>query len=64
MSVFRYNDVPTPRFGRGYKIKNLRSMIEGAMYSFSIKQYPQCTCPNNEVENSTRTKEWIPCKYL
>ncbi len=56
MSVFRYNDVPTPRFGRGYKIKNLRSMIEGAMYSFSIKQYPQCTCPNNEVENSTRTK--------
>ncbi len=64
VSVLGYNDVPTPRFGRVYKIKNLWSTIEGAMYSFSIKQYPQCTCPNNEVKNSTRTKEWVPCKHL
>ncbi len=34
-----YDDVPVPRCGKVYKIKNARLMVEGAMYNVSIKQY-------------------------
>lgn len=34
-----YDDVPVPRCGKVYKIKNAGLMVEAAMYNVSIKQY-------------------------
>jgi hypothetical protein len=42
MNVFVVGYEPMPKlgFGKVYQIKNARSMIEGIVYSVSIKQNP------------------------
>jgi hypothetical protein len=66
MNVFVVGYEPMPKlgFGKVYQIKNARSMIEGIVYSVSIKQNPWCTCSNNESRNLNKMKWWSLATYL